>query len=501
MWLVLLWVVAWFLYMGIVPGGSIKYKYDFDKKSSFISNLEPNTRVIISDKKYPNMIVGNPAYITLTTPRKFNSANLKMKYRRINEKSGVNQYPVIEAGVLVDNTVWRYDLKPIENEIIDKLALVWDVKREGELLLLQRNDNVASSVNKIYASVENFLEDLPSDDRIALYNYDLKRDYTLEGYRSFAVGELLDGEDVKYTEIDQDIRGTYQLYTYIKNEELDFTFTFTDLNQNNDKDDIDIYFYYENHLIASNHLEDDGVQIDSGVLSHERELELRLSDLPEGAYKIEIKTNDDIVTKKIRSRQKNIVFANRLWLEKEGENETQSLYTNSNVIQANTTYTDSLQTIKAGTNMLDMAQTYYQYSSKVGKANILDTFSEINLERNGVILSGNRVFSFSPEAFFDPNIKKLDKYVDIAEDGIKYILARYVAPDISDGQREILTSFDLTKAYRENGKYSFLISVPGLSSPDENTAENFGIEIEDIEFELKGRSLNEKLKEFFGKNK
>ena len=30
---------------------------------------------------------------------------------------------------------------------------------------------------------------------------------------------------------------------------------------------------------------------------------------------------------------------------------------------------------------------------------------------------------------------------------------------------------------------------------------NKPLEIEDIEFELKGRSLNEKLKEFFGKNK
>lgn len=500
LWLILLWSVAGFLYMGIIPSGSIKYKYDFSKKSSFISHLTPDTRVNTIAKEFPNVIIGNPVYITLSTPRKFNEAVFNIKYKRINERNTVVQYPVIEAGVLVDNTVWRYDLKPLENEIIDKLALVWDTKRSGDLLLLQRNDNTASSVNKIYDSVESFLEDLPSNEKIALYNYDLKQDFVLENYRSYAVEELLDEKEKSFTEIEQDLRGAYQFYTYIKNEDLDFVFTLSDLNQNKDKDDIDVYFYYDNHLIASSHLDDDGIETDNSSESKARELELKLPGLPEGIYKIELKVNDDIVTRKIKTKQRKISFINRLWLEQNTESEKFSLYTDSNVIQANTTYANGLQTILAGMSELKLEDTYKQYSVEIQKKDILDSYSEIILEKNGVILSGNRVFSFSPENFFDPNIKKLDKYIDIAQDGVKYILANYATPFSQDEWRQTSVRFDLSKAYREKGKYSFLISIPGLTSPESIDQDSFGIEIDSLEFELKGRSLNEKINEFL-KNK
>jgi len=500
LWLALLWVVAGFLYMGIVPSGAISYKYDFNKKSSFVGELGPSTRVKTTSKEYPNIIIGNPAYITLASPRKFNEVIFKMRYRRINERVSEEQYPVIEAGILVDNTVWRYDLKPLENEIIDKLALVWDIQRSGDLLLLQQNDNMASSTNRIYDGVESFLEDLPDDNKIALYNYDLKRDFTLVNYRSFFIEEMLDDKEARQTIIEQDLRGNYQFYTYIKNEELDFVFTFVDLNQNRDRDDIDIFFYYENHLIASSHLDDDGITEDGGNESGKRELELKLPDLPEGVYKIELKVNNDIVTKQIKSKQRKIAFINRVWLEKDDSEGGLSLFTNSSVIQMNTTYADRLQIIMVGTKKMELLETYKQYSTKVEKRNGLDDFSEIKLENDGVVLSGNRVFSFSPDTFFDPNIKKLDKYIDIAGDGIRYVLARYKEPAVNDGWKNIEVAFDLAGVYREDGRYSFLISVPGLSSPALAEEENFGVEIDEVEFEFKGRSLSEKLKEFFGKN-
>lgn len=499
LWLLLLWSVAGFLYLGIVPSGKISYKTDFTKQNSFIGKLSPETRVVRNTRELPNVIIGNPVYITLATPRKFTEAELRLRYRRINESKVDGEYGVIEAGTLVDNTVWRYDLKPLENEIIDKLSLVWDVHRSGELMLLQRNDHTASSVNKIYDSVENFLEDLPAREEIAVYNYDLKSEFVLPNYRSRAVRELLDGDEDEFTEITQDLRGAYQFYTYLKNEDLDFEFNFVDLNQNKDKDDIDVFFYYENHLIASSHLDDDGVTSDTGERSVKRKLVLKLPDLPEGAYKLEVKVNNDIVTTDIKTKQSKIAFINKLWLAQENTEAEGglSLFTDSNVVEANTTHTDSLQKIKIGKRELAVEKTYLQYSIPVEKENILDKYSEVSLERDGIIITGNRVFSFSPEAFFNPNIKKLDKYINIAEDGVKYIIASYKTPEKLGEWREASIDFNLEKSYREDGKYSFLISIPGLKAPTEGLTGSFGVELDSVEFKLQGKGLGEKLKEMF----
>ena len=459
LWLVLVGVVCWLLYMKIAPSGQISYVYDFKKDNYFISKLTPDIRVK-QPKDNKQEIVGDPVYFTLRAPRRFDKAKLILKYKN---NSGL---PIIETGVLADKIIWRYNLQPIENRIINKLATVWNVTQNNDVMLLQRE--------KKYNNINEFLNNLPEINQIALYNYDLKNEFLLTDYASSSENNILD----------YSLRGAWQFWTYIKNENLDFSFIFQDLNKNKDNDPIDLHLYYNNQLINSRHLDDDGISDDNNKISAENELKLKLANLPEGAYKIELRVNDDIITKNIMTKQNRLAFINKLWLV--GENNNINLYTDSNAINAQTANPNSLQAVQLDNKELDIDQTYKQFN-----ATTISSTTKLLIEKSDIIISGDGMFSFKKDSLINPNFKKVNANLDIDKQNINYILAKYNIPKEQDGWKIASAEFDLSRAYNEDNKYSFLISIPELRADDDV---DDWIEVDEIRMELEGETLWDKIK-------
>ena len=119
------------------------------------------------------------------------------------------------------------------------------------------------------------------------------------------------------------------------------------------------------------------------------------------------------------------------------------------------------------------------------------TAKEIKLDKDDVILENNGVFAFSKNSLFNPAPYKINRFFKI-NDNIKYIIADYEAPlDYAEnGFRTKTVSFDTKAAYRENGKYNFMISVPGL---DSNASSSDYLEIKEIRLDFSGRTLWQKL--------
>lgn len=478
LWSLLILVIGVILYLGIVPFGHITYTQSFAKKNEFIGALTPKDRLV--EGEYPNTIIGNPVYFSLHTPRTFDSAIVSLKYKEKNphQQSG----PIIEMGALVDKTVWRYGLQPLENKIVDALIATWDNNRKGDLLFLQKE--------KKFADIDEFLKAVSETgnidlSKVATYNYDLKTKYLIKDYKKTKDNTI----------IDHSLRGAYQFYTYIDKEDLDIVFYFTDLNKNKDPDDVGIKLYSDNKLLKDFKLNDDGNKSDNAQESAFEEFGLKIPDLNPGVYKIEIKANDDIVTKKINSKQDKLAFVNGLRLNDAGKVDF-TLFTDSKKIQAKTIYPGLLQTIKIADSELKLSETYKQFEVIVKKASSLDRVSKISLKNDGIFLNGDGVFSFSQEALLNPGIKKVDSNIDIQNDGIEYILAKYQTPVIKDDWKEANISLDLRGAYREKGKYSFLISVPDLKI-DDNLDD--GLIIKEIKIDLTGWSIISKIKNFFQK--
>ena len=464
--------VCFFVFLAIVPSGKIVYVNDFTKENYFLGKLSPSERLDMSDKKIENIIIANPVYFNLYTPRIFDKAILKYRYKN------TAKVPLIETGVLVDKNAWRYDLRPVENRLIDQLSLVWNNIREGDEILLIRPETFGDPASTSYSYIKDFILNPPELNKIAIYNYNLNFNYILDDYQP---------AEITMQNIPA-LRGAYQFFVYLKNEDLNLNFIFYDLNKNKDPDDFDIRLYFNDELIDFKHIEDDNNISDNGRISQNNGFQFKLANLPEGAYKIEVKANNDIITKTIKSRHKKMAFIHKIELFNAGSQDIK-FYTDSNSIQAITIFPESLQTVKINKNNLDINETYKQFEILIDNNS---TSSEILLQKDGLTLSGDGVFAFSQYSLINPKIKKADYNLDVDEFGIDYIIAKYKSPKKSGEWSVAEVEIDLAQAYRENNKSSFIISAPALKQED-----NKELYFDLIEIELSGRSLFDKINDFW----
>ncbi len=463
LWLILAVVTGWLVFLKIVPSGKISYVFNFYQPSYFIGKLAPQARAELDIVKGQAEIKGDPVYFSLRPSRRFEKAKVTVKFKNTTD------LPVMELGILNDKVAWGYDLRPLQNKIIDQIALVWpEVKGQNGSRLIERE--------KKYQTVEQFIGNLPDSrqlaNEVALYDYNLKVKFLLNDYEPQALERMFD----------YSLRGSYQFYTYIKNENLAYVFNFIDLNENKDSDPVDIKIYSPDGLIYSKNIAD-GAGVGSA-----RQASIKISGLPEAVYRFSFIANDDIITKAIISPQSRLAFINRLWLAA-GNKKDLALYTNGRSVSAQTVNPASLGKIKVGESLIDLSETYRQFFVKTSSQG-----AEIILPKDDIIISGDGVFSFSMDSLLDPRFKNIDRNFDINQENISYVLTNYQPPAENNGWQTAAADFDLTKAYRESGKYQFMISVPGLSQNESSPGE---IIIKEIKIDLSGTSLRRKINKFF----
>lgn len=450
----LLLLVLGFFWLKIVPTGQIAYQTDFLKDDFFIRKISPTERVFGK-----NTIISNPVYFSLFTSRGFDQAKLIIEY----QDSPVAE--LIEAGVMVGDKKWSYRTAPLQNYKLDNLAKQWSVINENGTYLWQRENK--------YSSVKDFFNNLPEPQRLAVYNYDLKSDYKIPDY--------LASLDKRVLNIS--LRGRHEIYTYIKNEKLNFNFTFQDLNENREADDFVINLYQKGQLVKKWSVPDDGNRMDNYHASENYNFSIEHSSLPEGVYKLEINSNDDILIKQIETTQTKLSFGGNLNLAL-SERKDISVFTDASYLSSKTTSPKALQSISVGAENLQISETYKQYLLPIKKPGT----NEIKIPQAGISLSGNGIFAFSASEMINPDFKKVDQYLDLAQ--VDYILANYQTPKVQNNMKIAQVVLDLGGAYREKGQYSFMLSLPGYEAKNGE-----GVKIKNLKIELRGKSLWQKILE------
>lgn len=471
--LILVIIISLFLYLKIVPFGRISYSRDYTSAwkfgKGFINNFTPLERVDLNSEDGA-LLIGDPIYFSLFTPRTFDKAKITVIYK---DNLSI-ETPIIEAGVLADNIVWRYDLRPLDNKALDYLMLRWNLIEENGTIFLQKNNSYANLADFKKDFIKNELKDcsLNREDCLALYNYDLAYDYRITNY-----------QPARPIVIDTPLRGAHQFYVYLNNELLNLEFNFTDLNQSKKTAPIQVIISGSDKIIASEIISDDSKNTASGK-TEEKKLTINKTNLPTGVYRVEIKVSDDIVIKKIASSLDRLVFINKVWPVSGGK--PLKLYTNSDYLQIKTLNPTSLQTVYFGGQKFNLDETYKQFYFKI---NSEVTAKEVNLSKDDLILENSGVFAFSEKSLFNPDLKKVDRFFSVHDDN-QYIIASYKKPTENEGFKTATTELNLKGAYRENGKYSFMISVPGLKAEDDI---KYNLEIYKIKIELNGRTLWQKI--------
>ena len=293
-WLILAGLIVWFK---VVPLGSVTYSINYPAKfkllggKGFIGKFTPNNRVEITSGEAAK-IIGDPVYFSVFTPRTFSEAKITISYQ--NNLSSTT--PIIEAGVLVDNIVWRYKLAPVENNILENEFKNWNELRSGDILLLQKNKN--------FSSVEEFLNTLKNEPKSICQSEDFKSClvlYNESSLNSSLPENYLIGAASSFKKIEIPLQGAHQFY-FIKTsgQESIFDLDFTDLNLNKDNDEIIINIYQGDSKIYSKVIKDNsGGEVKGLVRNFSEYFSLPTNDQVVGLCKLEIKANDDIVIKNI----------------------------------------------------------------------------------------------------------------------------------------------------------------------------------------------------------
>lgn len=470
---ILLIFLLLFLYLKIVPFGQISYSRDYSSTwrsgKGFISGFTPAERVDLETSEVP-AIIGDPVYFSVFTPRTFDQAKMTIVYR----DNLTIDLPIIEAGVLVDNIVWRYDLKPVDNKALDYLMLRWDKLEENGLLFLQKEKNYSSLADWEKDLAKGKIKDCSnvSTNCLAVYNYTPPYKYQVANYQPLLP-----------LTIDQPLRGAHQFYLYLKDEPLHLDFSFIDQNLDLKPAPIKIILSSENGIIDTQTVDDPNLNPGSGQME-EKKVTIDKRNLPAGIYKVEVKITDDMIIKKISSSIGRLSFIHKIW-PVSGQGNLK-VYTDSNYLQVKALSPASLQTISFGGNKFSLTEAYRQFDFYSEDGGLI---KEIKIAQDDLILENNGVFALSPNALINPSLMKVDRFFSVKMP-VKYIVAEYQKPKEVNGFKVATVEFDLQNAYREKGKYNFMIAVPGLKADDKL---NDNLEIYKINIEFEGRTLWQKI--------
>jgi len=473
LWGGLLAVLVFLGWQAVVPTGRVTYEKVFPKDNFFIKDLTPKERV---DKGGSGLvrITGDPVYFNLYTPRTFNRAELEMVYRRVGKAARQPEsLPVIQVGILADPDAWRYRLQPMENYWLDRLAGQWQaLKQDGKTLWQKRGR---------YKNVQEFLQQPPASERIAVFRADLPFEYKPGDYQQATGTRRLPAS----------LQGQYEMYTYIQDEDLDLDFTFTDLNQNRDADPVEVRLLYNKQVISRRKLADDGVTEATGQTSEPASLKFIESGLPDGVYRIAVRTNNDIVTRDIAHNRSRLAFRGSVRLY-DADTKDISLFTDSPRVHIKTLHPGARQKIRFADREVRLDQTYKQYDVAVGA--VTSPPYRLDLEQDGVTVAGSGVFAFRAKELINPGFTNVDRDFARQKGEVDYIYTSYEPqPRISGKWQTATLGLDLAAAYRENNKYNLLLAVPGLKAED---GANDGIEVRSIKVRLQGKDLITKIREW-----
>ena len=479
--LILAGLVVWFK---VLPLGQATYSLKYPAAANFwggkgfIGRLSPVDRVIIEPNQ-PAKITGDPVYFSVFTPRTFSNAKVTITYQ--NNLTAAT--PIVETGVLVDQVVWRYKTAPLENSLLDNRFADWSSLRSGDILLLQKN--------KTFSDVTDFLKILNNQPEkicgsvnlkscLALYNIDgLSNNFSK--YQSTAISN--------FKKIDIPLQGTHQFYfNKPVGNNFHFAFDFSDLNLNRDDDPVYINIYQAGRKVYSQIISDGlGGENSGQSRNFAASFSWIASSSESGLYKLEIKADDDIIIKDITSAPSALVAIGRLH-PVTAANSDLSFWTDSSFILTTTDNPASRQVLSFGNQNFSLDQTFHQFEFLNNRYGV----KKVHLNHDDVILENDGVFSFDQNSFFNPEINLVDRHF-VLSDNFKYVLAKYQKPiALSHNLKQATVSLNIIGAYREKGKYSFIISIPGLTSVGQGN-----LEIKEIKIEFSGRTLWDKLKEKF----
>lgn len=431
---------GWLLVQEIVPSGNFVIKHSLNKQSPFIDQILPDQRVLDlkkdHDREWVVPIIDDPTFFFVHPHRSFDSVDVEVWFKN-------NSVPIVELGGLAQIEGQVYDLKPLQNLIIDESN--WTRLQDNGTILLQRKS--------VYSSIAKFLSSLPVRDQIATYHFSLTQPYVLKNYLPSSMART----------INISLRGFHQLKTYIKNETLSFDFMYMDMNRTEGQDPITVLVYAQDGtIVADVRATDDGNITSDARESSRKHIFVSVANLNEGVYKIELRATSDIFFRSFTTPQKKVVFLDNIFLADEvayKEKPSQvRLWTEAKHLGFQTRHAEGVQEITLGQNSVIIDEPYKRFVEDINKDGVV----EVIVPRGDVEVFSTGHIAFSKEQYFNPDPVRLVYNTDLDALGINYIIAKYTPAKTVNNWNVAQVHFDTESLFFDQGAWKFVFSTPGI---------------------------------------
>lgn len=462
----------WLLVIDIVPSGELVIRRQFNELSPYINDILPDERVLAVQYTQEGesfvTIVNDPTYFSMQLP------NTDFDWVEVEIEFDGSEQRIIELGALVDIYSRSFDLRPIQNLIIDELD--WFKLVDNSTTLLQRNQD--------YVSIAEFLEDPPELSRIATYQAELTTPYRMHDYTPLN----------SVQEIDVSLRGYHRLVTYIKDEELYFQAKFMDMNRTTGADEIVVTVRNEEgEEVARQELSDDHNKTENQI-SSTREIAIKESNLPEGVYTIEFSGTSDIFWRQFATTQRYAVFNSTIYIADDigylPENRSTTFFTNAKNFTVETVHADGAQRLLIGVQETLLDKSHEKHHVSIEDVGLVEGITPIG----DIKIVGDGKFAFSRTAFFDPDPVKLNTHTDLDALGIDYLLTEYESPEVRGDWQIGSAIFAVDDIKDEENSATFTFSTPFIMQ-DQQAVKIHAINLKFTKDKLDARGVLHELRE------
>lgn len=438
-WVIPLVFFGYVIFRYTALNGTYTYVWTPGDKSEL--NLLPLGRVSkalqsLETGKIFQQVTGDPVYLSVSVPRSFDSVTATVELQNQGQ-------PLIEMGVQDSADAWHFDLHPLDVPLLENLN--WSK-------LTDEQGNVLWQHQPTFTSIQDFLNNLPLDQRIAEYHQNLRPPFNMTNYTP-----------APPLDISTPLRGPQTMKLYAADQVVSLDLTVQDLNRGFDDDAVTVSLWQSGEVIAQTSILDDGNLIADGQMSLARTLHLEINDRVTGLLELQIDSTDDLLITNIKTNLGYLV-ARQLFLAGSHEynsslsfpTQATSLTTNSLALQAATSHPAALQTIVVGEESLSVLKV----NSPTHVDLVDDSLRTITIPLNDVTLLSQGWMSFTPASFFDPDyqIEQLTPATQL--DQIDFIYAADLPQPTLTQTRTL--AFDLTQVPGDKKHLNFILSAPGL---------------------------------------
>lgn len=283
--------------------------------------------------------------------------------------------------------------------------------------------------------------------------------------------------EMKAFETENYLRGTHKFFVYL-NDSFEFYAEKRDINWYDGEDIMNISLKnLSGAVLGQTTIEDDGIISPSKKLGKTQNGSLKVQNLKEGVYILELEGNSDVIITKLRLNTNKIVTKSIFSADSSNylrTNDTKAEFytetTKNSWISFNTYHSSYMQNISIANETLEIKNRSFEhyFNLSIGEYKIV-------LPKSDVIIKTQGFLTFSKENYYEPfefNVVGIPKNNEELF-GVDYYMTDYVLPKKDGDWRILETSFEMKDLYIMNGKLSLMFNIPHLSESINETNKDF----------------------------